>query len=88
MGATKTSRVNLRIDPDDDALLRQAAEFAGETLSEFMVESGRERAERLLADRTSFALSASEWKAFTTALDRPAEVNVAVRALFTRPRPE
>jgi uncharacterized protein (DUF1778 family) len=88
MSATKTSRVNLRMDPDDDALLRQAAELAGETLSEFIVESGRERAERLLADRTSFALSASEWEIFTAALDRPAEAIDAVRELFRRPLPE
>jgi uncharacterized protein (DUF1778 family) len=38
-----------------------------------MVESARERAERLLAGRTRFVLNDKEWKAFTAALERPAE---------------
>ena len=88
MSATKTSRLNLRVAPADDALLRQAAELTGETLSEFVVESARERAERLVADRTRFVLDAEEWSAFCEALDRPAEVNPALRELFERPRPE
>jgi uncharacterized protein (DUF1778 family) len=56
MSATKTARVNLRVAPADDALLRQATELLGETLSEFLIESGRERAELLLADPTRFVL--------------------------------
>ena len=74
--------------PDDDALLRRAAELEGESLSEFLVESGRERAERLLADRTRFVLGEVEWKAFTEALDRPARVVPGVVDLLSRPRPE
>ena len=88
MSATKTSRLNLRVAPADDALLRQAAELTGETLSEFVVESARERAERLVADRTRFVLDADEWSVFCEALDRPAEVKPALRELFERPRPE
>lgn len=88
MSATKTARVNLRVAPADDALLRQAAELLGETLSEFLVESGRERAERLVADRTRFVLDEAAWTAFSKALDRPAEVKPELRELFARPRPE
>lgn len=88
MNATKTSRLNLRVAPADDALLRQAAELLGETMSEFLVESARERAERLVADRTRFVLADEQWCAFCAALDRPAEVKPAVRELFERLRPE
>lgn len=88
MSATKTSRLNLRVAPADDALLRQAADLLGETVSEFLVESARERAERLVADRTRFLLEESEWSAFCEALDRPPEMNPALRELFERPRPE
>ena len=88
MSATKTGRVNLRVAPDDDQLLRQAAELTGESLSEFLVSSGRERAERLVADRTRFVLEPSDWATFCEALDRPAQVSTAVRELFERPRPE
>ena len=88
MSATKTARVNLRVAPADDALLRQAADLMGETLSEFLIESGRERAERLVADRTRFVLDDAAWTAFNDALDRPAEVKPELRELFARSRPE
>lgn len=88
MSATKTARVNLRVAPADDVLLRQAADLLGETLSEFLIESGRERAERLVADRTRFVLDDAAWTAFNDALDRPAEVKPELHELFARARPE
>jgi uncharacterized protein (DUF1778 family) len=71
MAETKTQRVHLRVAASDDQLFRSAAAAANESLSEFLVESGRERAERLLADRTRFVLSPAHWRKFTAALDRP-----------------
>jgi uncharacterized protein (DUF1778 family) len=88
MSATKTARVNLRVAPADDVLLRQAADLVGETLSEFLIESGRERAERLVADRTRFVLDDAAWRAFNDALDRRAEIKPELRELFARSRPE
>ena len=88
MSETKTSRLNVRVAPADDVLLRRAAELLGETVSEFLVGSARERAERLVADRTRFVLDEEAWAAFCDALDRPAEAKPAVRELFERPRPE
>jgi uncharacterized protein (DUF1778 family) len=88
MSATKTARVNLRVAPADDVLLRQAADLMGETLSEFLIESGRERAERVVGDRTRFVLDDAAWTAFNDALDRPAEVKPELRELFARSRPE
>jgi uncharacterized protein (DUF1778 family) len=88
MSATKTARVNLRVAPADDVLLRQAADLLGETLSEFLIESGRERAERLVADRARFVLDDAAWTAFNDALERPAEIKPELRDLFARSRPE
>lgn len=86
--AAKTARRNLRVSPVDDDLFRQAAAVIGESVSEFLVESGRERAEMIMADRTQFVLDRNAWKAFTVALDRPAEVKPAVARLMSRSRPE
>ncbi|MDQ6775352.1 MAG: DUF1778 domain-containing protein [Actinomycetota bacterium] len=88
MSETKTHRVHLRVAASDDELFRSAAAVSHESLSEFMVESGRERAERILADRTRFVLTASQWRAFTTALDRPAREIPAAVELLRRSRPE
>jgi len=85
---TKTQRVHLRVAASDDELFRSAAAASDESLSEFLVESGRERAERILADRTRFVLSSAQWRAFTAALDRPAREIPAAVELFRRPRPE
>ncbi len=86
--AAKTARRNLRVSPADDDLFRQAAAETGESVSEFLVESGRGRAEMILADRTQFVLDRKSWKAFTEALDRPAKVKPAVVELMGRARPE
>lgn len=85
---TKTERLNLRVAERDDSLFREAASLAEESLSDFLLESGRERAERLLADRTEFVVDERAWNAFAAALDRPAEVNPAIVGLFSRPRPK
>ena len=86
--AMKTARRNLRVSVADDALFRKAAATVGESVSEFLVESGRTRAEMILAERSEFALDANAWKAFNEALDRPAEVRPPVVELMRRSRPE
>jgi uncharacterized protein (DUF1778 family) len=88
MAETKTKRVNLRVAKRDDDLFRRAAGFAEQSLSEFLVASGRERAQRLLADRTRFVLSEEQWSAFNAELDRPARARAEVVELLRRPRPE
>ena len=44
MTPAKTSHLNIRVAPADDALLRQAAGLLGESVSAFVIESARERA--------------------------------------------
>jgi uncharacterized protein (DUF1778 family) len=88
MAETKDQRVHLRVAASDDELFRSAAAAVNESLSEFLVESGRERAERLLADRTRFVLTPTQWRRFTAALDRPPRETPELVELFRRPRPE
>lgn len=87
MPEAKTKRVNLRVAERDDDLFRRAAVYAEQSLSEFLVASGRERAQHLLADRTRFVLSEEQWTAFTAELDRPAKVIPEVVELLRRPPP-
>jgi uncharacterized protein (DUF1778 family) len=88
METTKTARIELRVTAEDKELFERASSQREETMTEFLVESGRERAERLLADRTHFVLNDADWRAFTAALDRPAKVPPGLAKLFARPRPE
>lgn len=59
-----------------------------ETMTEFLLESGRERTERRLADRARFRLDNQSWRALEAALDRPTEVKPQLAELFARSRPE
>jgi uncharacterized protein (DUF1778 family) len=80
-------RLNLRIEQEDRVLFTRAAATHRESLTQFLVESGRERAERLLADRTSFQVDADAWKELVAAMDRPAQVRPELAKLFSRTRP-
>lgn len=88
MATRKTQRLNLRIEKDDEALFKQAALVHRESLTQFLVESGRERAERLLADRTSFRIEPDAWDEIVAAMDQPAKARPELSKLFSRPRPE
>jgi uncharacterized protein (DUF1778 family) len=88
MATPKTQRVNLRIERDDETLFKQAASVNRESLTQFLVESGRERAERLLADRTSFRIDPQAWQEIVAAMDQPAKARPELARLFSRPRPE
>ncbi len=80
--------LSLRIDAQDRALFDRAADVQHETLTQFLVESGRERAERLFADRNSFSIDSDAWRDLMAALDRPAEARPELVDLFSRPKPE
>lgn len=86
--ARKTQRLNLRIEEEDRRLFSKAAKEQRESLTQFLVESGRERAEWTLADRTDFRIDDERWKLIEAAMDRPAEVRPELAGLFNRPRPE
>jgi len=88
MATPKTQRLNLRIEKEDEALFKRAATANRESLTQFLVESGRERAERLFADRTNFQVDADAWQEIVAAMDRPAKARPELSKLFSRSRPE
>jgi len=86
--ASGKQQINLRIDSRDRELFDEAAGAQDESLTQFLVESGRERAERLLADRATFALDAAQWRQLMDRLDQSPRVNPGIVDLFARPRPQ
>jgi uncharacterized protein (DUF1778 family) len=85
---TRTSRRNIRLSPADDVLFQQAAALLGKSVSEFLIESGRDRATMVLADRIQLPLDQYAWNAFCAEPDCDAENNPAVMKLLQHPRPE
>jgi uncharacterized protein (DUF1778 family) len=63
--------LRMALSPAVGQKLQTAAESAGRTVSEFVLESALVRADETLADRTHFGLDVERWKAFMQALDAP-----------------
>lgn len=66
-------RINLRVDPDQEARLRAAAEANGETLTGFLLSAAAQRADEVLARAGQLAVSAAAFDAFVAALDGEVE---------------
>lgn len=80
----KAQRLSLRVEDRDRELFDRAADANRETLTQFLVAGGRERAERLLADRTRFQLSPAVWDELVAIMDREARPNPKLAKLFAR----
>ncbi len=76
-------RFQLRATAIEETLIKVAAERQGLNVTDFIVRSACEKAEQALADQTRFVLNEKQWKAFMSALDRPAKNKPRLRRLFT-----
>lgn len=85
MPATKGERLNLRVSSDHDALIREAADLLGTTVSQYVTQSAVQRAQRVLVDQRHFLLDDDAWERFVAALDRPPQANERLAALLVRP---
>jgi uncharacterized protein (DUF1778 family) len=81
----RASRWNLRVAPDDDIVVRKAADEADRELSDFIRTAAVLEAERILADRTVFTVEDAQWDHFQEILDRPPRVPAGLEELFSRP---
>lgn len=75
-------RFQLRATASEEELIKVAADRQGVNVTDFILRSAREKAEQSLADQTRFVLDDKQWKAFMTALDRPAKDKPRLRQLF------
>lgn len=70
----KTSRLEARLPETVHGLLRQAAALQGRSISEFVVNSAREAAERAIAEHNLIELSLADQQRFAAALEKPPKV--------------
>lgn len=83
----KHARLAMRLTPDQDALIRDAAAVTGQSLTEFVTSAAVTRAEETLADRRVFRLDDAAWVEFTAILDRPAMRIPELANLLNKPAP-
>jgi uncharacterized protein (DUF1778 family) len=74
--------LNLRVDKRTRALIDRAAEVTGQTRTDFMVMSAREKATEVLLNQTLFRLPEADWNAFVAVLDNPPPANAALKKLL------
>jgi uncharacterized protein (DUF1778 family) len=72
--ALKTERLNLRLTPAQDSVLRSAAEARGESASEYVLRNAVEAAEMDLADRWVFVVDDASWNKLQAVLSAPASM--------------
>jgi len=83
---TKES-LNLRIDRHTRDLIDRAAGLSGQTRTDFMLMSARERATDVLLNQTLFVLEKPDSDAFMLALDNPPAPNAALTELLAHKAP-
>jgi len=82
-----TPQMNLRVDEETRHLIDRAANALGQSRTEFMLSSARERAVEVLLSRTLFVLDHDDWMAFAAALDAPPQPNAKLKALLSKDAP-
>jgi uncharacterized protein (DUF1778 family) len=65
-GPRRSERINLRVEPEADELLRAAARAQHKSLSAFMVESALERAREIMDVERRIVLQAEEFDRTST----------------------
>ena len=82
---TRNVKLDLRLTPSAKRTLQIAAQEAGRSVSEFVLESALSRAEEWLPDRQRFGLDANRWRAFQAALDAPPQPSLRLSKLLREP---
>lgn len=85
--ATRTARLGLRTTPQQEAVLRRAAEVSHKSMTDFILDSAYQVAEQTLLDQRLFMLTGSQAELLLDMLDRPEQRNAGLRDLFSRPAP-
>jgi uncharacterized protein (DUF1778 family) len=83
--AAKSERLNLRLTPTQDAVLRRAAEARGESASDYVLRHAVEAAEIDLADRRVFVVDDAAWAELQALVSAPAELPLPMRKLLSHP---
>jgi uncharacterized protein (DUF1778 family) len=81
---TRSARLGLRATPEQEAVLRRAAEVSHKSLTDFILDAAYQAAEQTLLDQRLFVVSSSQYQALLEMLDRPESENAGLADLFSR----
>lgn len=83
----RSARLGLRATPEQEAVLRRAADVAHKSLTEFILDSACQAAEQTLLDQRLFMVSGDQYQALMNLLEQPEQDNSGLRDLFEHQAP-
>jgi uncharacterized protein (DUF1778 family) len=83
---SKQDRLQLRLDARSKHILQRAANFRRKSLSQFVLSTALEEAEKVVREETVVTLSEADWKVFYDALVTPPAPNAALRKAYRKYR--
>jgi uncharacterized protein (DUF1778 family) len=78
---------NLRVTPEDQALIDRAVSASGLTRTDFVLQAARMAAKDLLVEQSWLSVGAESFERFANALDAPPQANDRLRLTMTAPKP-
>ena len=84
---TRRDTLNLRIKPEERGLIDRAAEMAGKTRTDFVLDAARRAAVETLTERTLFPVDAGTFAKFAAALDAPPRLDAKLARTLRTPPP-
>ena len=80
----KTARIEVRTDPESEALLKQAASLTNQTLTSFVLDAAEQRAKEVIAQAKTTVVPSAFFDELLDALDQPPKANRAMRKAARR----
>ncbi len=85
---SKDNRLQVRLDARAKSTLQRAAFYRRKSVSQFVLETALEEAEKVIRDAEVTALAEADWRLFYDALLDPPAPNAALREAYRRYRME
>lgn len=85
--AARSARLGLRATPEQEVVLRRAAEVAHKSLTDFILDSACLAAEQTLLDQRMFIVTGQQYQSLMDLLEQPETPNEGLRNLFSRKVP-
>ena len=82
--ASRRHRLEMRVTPQQDAVIRQAAQLENTTVTAFVLDTATNRAHNVIRKHADLVLSNDPFDRFITELDKPAQVVPELAQLFER----
>lgn len=84
---SRSARLGLRATPEQELVLRRAADVAHKSLTDFILDSACLAAEQTLLDQRLFLVSGGQYQSLMDLLDQPEQPNPGLQDLFSRKAP-